>query len=75
MEENKELRTRKLIGKVYSQHPGASLKFIYNKIKGENIPKSIFYSIIKRIKDGIGLDRQPGSGRKRKNLSPKVKED
>ena len=73
MEGSKELAVRKFIGKIYAEHKDASINSIFKMCKSKKIPRSTFYSVIKRIKDDNGLERKKGTGKKRKILSPKSK--
>ena len=73
MEGSKELAVRKFIGKIFAEHKGVPINSIFKLCKSEKIPRSTFYSVIRRIEDGNGLERKKGTGKKRKILSPRSK--
>jgi hypothetical protein len=68
-----ELSIRQRIGTFYSNNRQLKKSFIVNHFKLEDIPKSTIYDIIKRVDNGISLERLSGSGNPKK-ISQKIKD-
>jgi hypothetical protein len=62
MADDKQTVIRKRIGIFYENNKHFGKHFTANHFMEEGIPKSTIYNAIKKVENGINLDRKPGTG-------------
>ena len=66
-----EVERRKLISEVYHQNKSAKINQLYSMLKVFKIGRRTVYDVVNRLKQGLSIDRTPGSGRKAEKMPAK----
>jgi hypothetical protein len=69
----KEIELRKLVSDFVAENPAAPKKIVVKRFADLGFSRRTIYSILKRIENNIGVERNPGSGHKHRKLKQSLK--